>query len=100
MLTDYSTKNNPSVDRAIYLITMLSYYISKNNHRIIFIYKLVDLIRLARPTNRRKGLIPPPPPTHKDYELSVVQTSPDKVLTQPELSRLAPIDWSKSHKFS
>ena len=56
--TDYSTKNNPSVDRAIYLIAMVSYYISKKNG-IIFIYKFVDLIRLVRPTNRRKGLIPP-----------------------------------------
>ena len=63
MLTDtnYSTKNNPSVDRAIYLITMVSYYISKKN-RIIFIYKFVDLIRFVRPANRRKGLIPPPLP--------------------------------------
>ena len=73
--TDYSTKNNPSVDRALYLITMVSYYISKKN-RIIFIYKFVDLIRLVRPANRRKGLIPPP---YGDYVLSVVQTSPDKV---------------------
>ena len=57
--TDYSTKNNPSVDQAIYLIiTMVSYYISKEN-LIIFIYKFVDLIRLVRPTNRREGLIPP-----------------------------------------
>ena len=56
--TDYSTKNNPSVDRAIYLITIVSYYIS-NKNRIIFIYKFVDLIRLVRPTNRRKGLILP-----------------------------------------
>ena len=72
--TDYSTKNNPSVDRALYLITMVSYYISKKN-RIIFIYKFVDLIRLVRPANRRKGLIPP----YGDYVLSVVQTSPDKV---------------------
>ena len=64
--TDYSTKNNPSVDRAIYLITMVSYYISKKN-RIIFIYKFVDLIRLVRPANRRKGLIPPPPPTKTTY---------------------------------
>ena len=96
--TDNSTKNNPSVDRAIYLITMVSYYISKKN-RIIFIYKFVDLIRLVRPTSRRKGLIPPPPP-HRDYVLSVVQTSPVKVVTPPELSRLAPIDWSKSRKLS
>ena len=59
--TDYSTKNNPSVDRAIYLLTMVSYYISKKN-RIIFIYKSVDLIRLVRHANRRKRLIPPPPP--------------------------------------
>ena len=94
--TDYSTKNNPSVDRAIYLITIVSYYISKKN-RIIFIYKFVDLIRLVRPTSRRKGLIPPP---HRDYVLSVVQTSPDKVVTPPELSRLVPIDWSKSRKLS
>ena len=43
--TDYSTKNNPSVDRAIYLIAMVSDYISKKN-RIIFIYKFVDLILL------------------------------------------------------
>ena len=57
--TDYSTKNNPSVDRAIYLIT---HYISKKKG-ILFIYKFVDLIRLARPANQRKGLIPPPP-TH------------------------------------
>ena len=92
--TDNSTKNNASVDRAIYLITMVSYYISKKN-RIIFIYKFVDLIRLVRPTSRRKGLIPPPP-----YVLSVVQTSPVKVVTPPELSRLAPIDWSKSRKLS
>ena len=55
--TDYSTKNNPSVDRAIYLISMVTYYISKN--RIIFIFKFVDLRRLVRPTNRRKGVIPP-----------------------------------------
>ena len=49
--TDYSTKNDPSVDRAIYfLITMILYYISKKNS-IIFIYKFVDLIRLVRPTN-------------------------------------------------
>ena len=71
--TDYSTKNNSSVDRAIYLLMMVSYYISKNNHRIIFIYKLVDLIRLARPTNQRNGLSPPspppppPPPTETTY---------------------------------
>ena len=84
--TDYSTKNKPSVDRAIYLITMISYYISKKNH-IIFIYQFVDLILLARATNRRKGLSP-----HRDYVLSVVQTSPDKVLTPSELSRLAPIE--------
>ena len=58
--TDYSTKNNLSVDRAIYLITMVSYYISEKN-RFIFIYKFVDLIRLLRPAKRRKGLIPPPP---------------------------------------
>ena len=58
MLTDYSTKNNPSVDRAIYLIMMVLYYISKKN-RIIFIYQFVNFIRLVRPTNRRKGLIPP-----------------------------------------
>ena len=64
--TDNSTKNNPSVDRAIYLITMVSYYISKKN-RIIFIYKFADLIRLVRPTSRRKGLIPPPPPTETTY---------------------------------
>ena len=56
--TDYSIKNNPFVDRAIYLITMVSNYISKKN-RLIFIYKFIDLIRLVRPTNRRKGLIPP-----------------------------------------
>ena len=93
--TDYSTKNNPSVDR-IYLITMVSYYVhvSKKN-RIIFIYKFVDLIRLVRHTNRRRGLIP-----HRDYVMSVVQTSPNKELTPPELSRLAPIDRSKSHKLS
>ena len=56
--TDYSTENNPSVDSAIYLITMVLYYISKKN-RIIFIYKFVDLIRLVRPANQRKGFIPP-----------------------------------------
>ena len=66
--TDYSTKNNPSVDRAIYLITMVSYYLSKKK-RIIFIYKFVYLIRLVRPAN-------PPPPAQR---LCVVQTSPDKV---------------------
>ena len=97
--TDNSTKNNPSVDRAIYFITMVSYYISKKNH-IIFIYKFVDLIRLVRPISRRKGLTPPPPPPHRDCVLSVVQTSPDKVVTPPELSRLAPIDWNKSRKLS
>ena len=57
--TDYRTKNYPSVDRAIYLITMVSHYISKKK-RIIFIYKFVDLIRLVRPANRRKGFILPP----------------------------------------
>ena len=62
--TDYSTRNNPSVDRALYLITMVSHYISKKK-RIIFIYKFVDLIRLARLANRRKRLIPPPPPTQR-----------------------------------
>ena len=56
--TDHSTKNNPSVDRAIYLVSMVSYHLF-NKNRIIFIYKFVDLIRLVRPTNRRKGLIPP-----------------------------------------
>ena len=56
--TDYRTKNNPSVDHALYLLTMVLYYISKKNC-IIFIYKFVDLIRLVRPTNRRKGLNPP-----------------------------------------
>ena len=66
--TDYSTKNNPSVDRAIYLITMVSHYISKKK-RIIFIYKFVDLILIR----------PPPPPPHRDCVLSVVQTSPGKV---------------------
>ena len=76
--TDYSTKNNPSVDRAIYLITMVSHYISKKK-RILFIYKFVDLIRLVRPANRRKGLSPPHTHTHRDYVLSVVQTSPDEV---------------------
>ena len=64
--TDYSTKNNPSVDRAIYLITMVSHYLSKKKC-IIFIYKFVDLIHLARPANRRKGLTPPPPPTETTY---------------------------------
>ena len=79
MLTDkdYITKNNPSIDHAIYLIMMVSYYISRKN-RIIFIYKFVDIIRLVRPTNQRKGFIP-----HGDYVLSVVQTSPEKVLTPP-----------------
>ena len=76
---------------------MVSYYISKKN-RIIFIDQL-GLIRLVMPTNQRKGLIPPPPP-HRDYILSGVQVSPDVVLTPPELSQLAPIDWSKSHKLS
>ena len=53
--TDYSTKNNPSVDQAIYLIiTMVSHYISKENC-IIFIYQFGDLIRLVRPTNQWKG---------------------------------------------
>ena len=37
---------------------MVLYYISNKNH-IIFIYQFVDLIRLARPTNRRQGLITP-----------------------------------------
>ena len=35
--TDYSMKNNSSVDRAIYLIAIVSNYISKKNS-IIFIY--------------------------------------------------------------
>ena len=62
---DYSTKNNPSVDRAMYLIPMVSHYISKKK-RILFIYKFVDLIRLVRPANRRRGLIPPPTHTHTE----------------------------------
>ena len=56
--TDYSTTNNPSVDHAIYLIMMALYYISDKN-RIILIDKFVGLMRLVRPTNRRKGTIPP-----------------------------------------